>query len=560
MKNSLGWITRLNKAVTSWWGMLLICLILTGLLLFTYIFPFNGIIHDRDYVLQLWDLWVVNEQIIHWQNPFFTQLQYYPIGAHLGRHVLSPGFFPVTFLVYLLAGADPFYPLYTYKIVIWLSYALILYFSYLTLKEIGLIPITAFIPAMAYTFSDFYMNHLTRIHIISGFFIPATIFCLVRLYKKTSTSTAVICAALLAGALYFTEFALFTYMGLTCFMVIMYLLPEQRQSVNERFRGLGLKGFLISAIVFLFVASIFTYNWIISDAEPPNSGEAYKYSANLAAFFIPTQTSTPLYGSLFSSINQKMASAADYGLGILGNEVFIGFPLLLFGLIALFTVKHRLVRVAGVVSIIFFGLSLGPTLNIYTFDTEIRLPYSLLATIPPLDVNRNPVRFMAIGAFLWMIVAAFGLHWFYHWLTNRYSRQISLVVMGLIFLWTIAEVYAPIQPEQPYIIPPQLKQVVEGPVLNLPLKYHDGWALLPQIFHKQPIATGYVSRNSRKQAEHFETLRVYYAEAIESHSCKHFEEMGFRNVLISDGVPDDVVKGLAQLPDCSLNVVDLRSQ
>jgi hypothetical protein len=543
----------------SWWGAWLICFAATGLLLFNYIFPLNSLIHSRDYVLQLWDLWLVNEQLIHGQSPYFTQLQYYPVGAQLGQHVLSPGFFPVTFLVYLFSGADPFYPLYTYKIVIWLSYTLLLYFSYLSLKELGFSPVIALIPAVAYAFSDFYMTHITRIHLISGFFIPATAFYLIRLYKKPSTGLAVTCAALLAGALYFTELALFTYMALICFIAIMILLPGQRQVLYNKIQALGIKALLLSAVVFLLVASIFIYHWIASDAEPPNANEAYKYSANLAAFFIPTPTTTPLYGSFFTALNQPMASVSDFKLGVLGFEVFIGFPLLLFGLIGLLTAKHPLARITIAVSLIFFLLSLGPTLNLYTFDTDFKLPYAWLAVIPPFNVNRNPVRFFAIATFFWIIIAAFGLNWFYQWLLSRFNRFIGLTALGLIVLWTVAEIYTPVQPQPPYTLPPQLNQIVQGPILNLPLRYHDGWALLLQIFHKQPIATGYVSRNSKKQAQLFETLRVYYAEAVENRSCHRFEEMGFRNLFIYDGVPDEIVQGLSRPENCSLNLVDLRS-
>jgi hypothetical protein len=100
---------------------------------------------------------------------------------------------------------------------------------------------------------------------------------------------------------------------------------------------------------------------------------------------------------------------------------------------------------------------------------------------------------------------------------------------------------------------------VAGPVINLPLKYHDPWALLPQIFYKQPTATGYVSRNSKKQQEYFETLRVLYAEALQTGSCQKFVDLGFRNIVIWPGVSDDVIFSLTHSPACPMNVVDLRN-
>ena len=169
----------------------------------------------------------------------FTNLQYHPVGAVLGKHVLSPGFFPVTFLVYLLSGGDIFYPLYTYKIVILLSYGLIFYFSYLTLREVGLNSWAAAIPAIAYSFGDFYMNHLSRIHIISGFFIPLSALLLLKLYKKPSLDWLVACASSFALSLYFTEFALFIYQGTLFFAVGLLFLPLYRIELIAKIRALG---------------------------------------------------------------------------------------------------------------------------------------------------------------------------------------------------------------------------------------------------------------------------------------------------------------------------------
>jgi hypothetical protein len=82
---------------------------------------------------------------------------------------------------------------------------------------------------------------------------------------------------------------------------------------------------------------------------------------------------------------------------------------------------------------------------------------------------------------------------------------------------------------------------------------------LPQIFYKQPTATGYVSRNSKKQQEYFETLRVLYAEALQTGSCQKFVELGFRNIVIWPGVSNDVIFSLTHSPACPMNVIDLRN-
>jgi hypothetical protein len=316
---------------------------------------------------------------------------------------------------------------------------------------------------------------------------------------------------------------------------------------------LGLKRLALTALVFGCVASVFVYNWLASDAQPPNSEEAVRYSANLMGFFIPAPISTPLYGQLFATLNSTIT------VGSPGYEVFIGFPLLLLGLLALFKANQKVVRIAGLLAFIFFSLSLGSKLKLFGLDLAVPLPYSLFASTPPFNVGRTPVRFVALALFFWMIVAAHGLAWLEHRLIFKYGPPVALAAMILIFTWTAAEAYSPIRPEQPYVVPPQIEKIVAGPVINLPLKFHDPWALLPQIFYKQPTATGYVSRNSKKQQEYFETLRVLYAEALQTGSCQKFVDLGFRNIVIWPGVSIDVIFSLTHSPACPMNVVDLRN-
>ena len=302
----------------------------------------------------------------------------------------------------------------------------------------------------------------------------------------------------------------------------------------------------------------FIYYWVSSEAIPPDRSEAVKYSSNLLSFVVPTEQATPLYGALFTSINQTITAEGLFNFGVIGFEVFIGFPLILAGLVAILGVRNKLGWLCFIGAIFFFALSLGPTLRVYNIDTELPMPYTLLGSIPPFNFGRNPVRFIALALFFWMIFAGLGLGWLHSRLSERYSNVVVTTILALGLVWTIAEVYTPTEQEPVYQTPTQLTQVVEGPVLNLPLVYHDGWSLLLQMFHKQPVSTGYVSRNSPDQKAHFETLRVYYAEAVETGSCNRFSDMGFRNVFIWDGVSDEVVQGLQQSPDCNLNVVDFR--
>src|SRR5258705_9430663 len=96
---------------------------------------------------------------------------------------------------------------------------MILWLSFLLLREIGLSRWAAFIAAVAYAFSDFYMLHVIHINHLAGFFIPLTALFLIRAYKKPKSLNLFLCALAVGWSVYFTEFSIYICMGVA-FMVI----------------------------------------------------------------------------------------------------------------------------------------------------------------------------------------------------------------------------------------------------------------------------------------------------------------------------------------------------
>src|SRR5215472_6118813 len=170
-------------------GILLLSLIFTLALLYHWILPLNSVpysdrIFGQDCYQMIWNLWVVNEAVIHGENPFTTDLVFHPQGARLVHHSLSAGFVVVTLPVWFLSRGDPLYPVYAYKIIILISFTLILHFSVLTLRALGFRGWATVIPAIAYAFSPFYLEHLIHLNQISGFFIPLSALCVINSYQR----------------------------------------------------------------------------------------------------------------------------------------------------------------------------------------------------------------------------------------------------------------------------------------------------------------------------------------------------------------------------------------
>ncbi len=563
-------IPRVTRFAVSWLGKIIFSASFTLAMIYHHVVPLNAVpfligIKGLDCGQMVWNLWSTVESISNGRNPYYTKLLFYPYGSNLAHHTLVPGFFPITLLVKLVTGGDPLYPLYAYKIIILLSFTLILVFTYLFLMELGFSQLVAATFSIAYTFSDFYQLHFIHLNHLAGFFIPLTALLLVRSYKRPSSGN--IAGAALSGSIaaYFTEFTIYIYMALLMVLISIALFKDQREAFILKVRTTGRRRLAVATGVLVVVLTPFLIMLFTDKIRNPPLEEIQIYSANLVGFFVPGQErdqdflhgrpyATPLYGGIFSGIDSKVR------VGKGGFETFIGFPVLVCTLIALIAVKNRLIRAGVVIALVFYVLSLGPTLKVLSNETNIAMPYSLLMLVPPFDSSRTPIRFISIGMFFLIIVAASGASFIESELRNRERRTASVIVMLALLGWTIAEVYSPIERREPFKAPVALSRLVEGPVINLPPIQWDGYAALLQTQHHQPIDTGYVARNSEQQYNHYDELDRMFDKGGKDF-CDYVLRLGFRNALIKPSstiLPYSYSMLPLNLEQCAINVIDLR--
>lgn len=566
-----GVVARLiTFAADSRTGTLLVSGLITTLMMRNYIWPLNSLLYTvgikgQDVDQMVWNLWFANEAITSGHSPFHTNLLYYPLGANLAHHTLAAGFFPLTFLVKKLSGNDPLYPIYSFKIIILVSFTLILWLSYLTLREMGLSRWSSLIPAIGYAFSDFYVLHVIHINHLAGFFIPLTALFLVRAYKQPASANVPIAAVTAAISIYFTEFSAFIVMAIFLFALAASLTGSGRRTLVERLRAAGTRRLAVAAIVYLIIVAPFLFNLSRDHVRKPPHDEQSLYSANLAGFFIPGQEkdqeelhgaplTTPLYGTAFVPLDSRIT------VGVGGFETFVGFPVLLLGLIALAISRPKLAWLSAATGLVFFLLSLGPTLKVFGTDTGVPMPYAALMKVPPFDSGRTPVRFEVMALFFLMIVAACGASWLEARLSTRFGRRWSWVAMLFLFTWTTAEAYMP-QARRPRFAPPAaLSQIPPGPVFNLPPIQWDGYAAMLQTFHHQPISTGYLARNSELQWARFTELKTAFDKGTSF--CDYLQKAGFRTVIIA---PESVFLPYRysmvplDLSRCPIKIIDLRA-
>ena len=521
-------------------------------LLGRHVIPLGGIVEPGgDYGLMVWNLWFVNRAVTHGENPYFTPLVYHPLGARLVKHTLVPGFWPVTFLADLVSGEDPLYPLYAYRLCILLSFTLALALTYAVLRRLGFPRGVACVPAVGYAFCDFNILHVPHLnHVSAAFLLPLAVLAILRLFEQPRATRAMAAAFVLAVGVYFTELIVFIWIAALLALALAAAMPSTRAAVRRVAADLGSRGAAAALLTFALTLAPFAWNWALDAGKAPNPRQASNWSANLAAFVVPRPDATPLYGDAFAGWN----AAVSKGIG--GQEVFLGFPLLLLAAVGVARRPTGWTAIAACLAVFFAVLSLGPTLKVGSVNTEWPMPYALLMKVPPFDMGRTPVRCVLLAVFALAFPAAVGLAWARDRARARWGTAAGHALLGAVVAWTVAEVYSPAPRTRTYTPPPALRDLVPGPVVNVPLSVFDGRAVFLQAFHGQPIVTGFVSRRTPAQLAHVRSLDVLLNEDPAAF-LRHLERIGARNVILGPGTPPDTAQALLGGP---MNVVDVRDK
>lgn len=258
-----------------------------------------------------------------------------------------------------------------------------------------------------------------------------------------------------------------------------------------------------------------TWRWGIRTAWPPIwavglLSAAYFYQPNAASYETQFVDSVPMMYSAYWSLDLlhlvlpiwmipwiALVQYADefmFHPGIL----YLVFPWLWFGCRPLDAGLRWRVGFLVLVSLLFFGLSLGPILvfrrqPLSCLGIPLFLPAALLEWIPLLTVIRVFSRFAYIGFIAFSLLGLMGLE---RWIQMRgYRIPWVLVCLGLGILFVLETRWQP--PRMvPYTVPEGIRQPELKPYLELPFtpSITSGRHLYHQTVHHQPIFVAEFSR------------------------------------------------------------------
>ena len=278
------------KLMKGRWGVFLGYSLLSILMTYPLILKLNkvlmvkiNVIPGGDANLYLWYMWWTKKALLNFQNPFYTDMLFYPTGASLCWSELSMlnmlMSLPLQFLYSVITIHNMLY-LLSFILAGWGAYLLLVYLT----KDKA----ASFIGGCIFAFTPFHFVRDSQLCYLSIQWIPFFILYFLKFFEARRIKDALLagiflaCAAL--SALYYMVFALFFVL-----LFLIYKLARERKLVlNKNY----VTCFATFILVFGFLVSPVLGPMMVENIEHGGNVSSLDISvicsADLAAFFVPS--------------------------------------------------------------------------------------------------------------------------------------------------------------------------------------------------------------------------------------------------------------------------------
>lgn len=463
-------------------------------------FRTRAMVDGVDAAMFTWAWWAMPRALAEGQNPYRTDLIFYPVGADLELTTTAPLVSFLTWPVQAVLGSTAQVNLV--QLVSMFLAGLATYFlAYRLCHHRG----AAFVAGVAYALLPGRFAHVdSHLNLVETAVLPFGLLLFLRFLEGPTLRRAAALGAA-CGATFLIEPQLAILLG---FGLVILGLRHRRAIAQQgrRLAGAAVVALVVAAPLLVPLAAAMV-SGNVGEADPTSA--SIVYSASPLSWVVPPLDRLWL-GNLVSlePLTPTIEGIAYPGLVMLALAI---------GGAALIDRDRRRGWVA--IAVAAFVLSLGPHPFVRDTLIDVPLPFYLLRLVPGLDAMRVPGRFALLGALALYALAAMALTE----LDRRVRRPWLLPLIGLI---TLVELLPGSLPSRPHEIPDPYAAIAAdtagGAVLEIPLKWsttqgHYGFRghdenfmfLLYAMEHERSIVSGAVSRYPDDDLERLLRIPAY---------------------------------------------------
>lgn len=417
-----------------------------------------------------WFLWHFARAVSHGENPFYTNLIYYPNRVNLAWSTTDPLAGTLALPMSLMAG-----PALAYNLSLILQLALAAFFVRLLCLRVCGNEIASLFGGVIFGFSPFLLAHaLGHLSLVTAFPIPLFVLMLDKALAAPVPSCKLGIA--LGGSLLLTAMAHYNYAVFCCIFSLLFVAIEVLCKGSDVLTRTW-KTFSVAAFTFFVGFAPFLKMLLGGPSPPPiprGLSHVEQFSADAFGFLIPSWNHV-VFGQFVRRLDLKFFIAGFEGI------VYVGPIVLALAILGAWTGRnsHRMwVLRAIVIGGVFYLLSLGPKIRLLAHDSGLPGPAALLYHIRFMQFMSAPARFHVIVALCAAILCSLGIAFLMQNFRRAWQRGALLSLVALLLLLDYLTIPFPrssiVDPAVPFdeptaqacVLPPQVRG---GTLLTFPL-------------------------------------------------------------------------------------------
>jgi Dolichyl-phosphate-mannose-protein mannosyltransferase len=441
-----------------------------------------------------WNNFVFREQILHRKDPYYTDFIFFPIGTSLALHSYTEFNGAVGLLL------SPFLnEVGQTNIAILLSTFLTALGTWLLVRDLTNNNVAAIFAAFAFAFCPFRMIRMMgHVNFALTQWIPLAIWAFLRLIQRKQMRYGILLGWFFAFTHYSNQYYSVYLIIILTILLVLGLFSFAEWRTPSTVRNLS----MVAAITIICLTPILVRYYKDYHLGELRSREGERLARETAVSLSDYVHIGPMNPWLMREFPDETVKGPYSKL----SPGLVTLILGLAGFVLAIRNKQKLFLIFACVGVFFVLLSLGPDIRIGQYD--LLLPYWFLIKIPLIGHVRLPTRFTIVVALACAVLAGYAVQCL---LQNRSKTALAAVtVTGALLFLELSPAPVFMKKFETSSAFRKISNTQNATLLTLPFRF-DGMAskeIAHQIFHKQKLLTGRISRTPFKFVRYFSDIPV----------------------------------------------------